>query len=163
MPISISNRRQTVYTFAGATLGLGTVLWVLSLTSCRAAESKAHTLPFAPCPDSPNCVSTVADPDDNVHYMAPLTYQGAVTDVHAKLLAIIEKLPRTTVIEQRTNYLHVEFRSLIFRFVDDVEFYIDENAGLVHFRSASRLGYSDLGVNRKRMEKIGELLRKSGA
>jgi len=51
-------------------------------------------------------------------------------------------------------YLHVEFRSTLFRFVDDVEFVIDEPQGLIHIRSASRVGYSDLGANRKRMEKI---------
>jgi len=59
-------------------------------------------------------------------------------------------------VEQTGDYLRVEFRSFLFRFCDDVEFYYDRRSGLVHFRSASRVGHSDLGVNRRRMEQIRE-------
>jgi uncharacterized protein (DUF1499 family) len=55
---------------------------------------------------------------------------------------------------EQGNYLHVEMRSLMFRFVDDVEFSLAASAGLIHVRSASRVGYSDFGVNRKRVERI---------
>lgn len=71
-----------------------------------------------------------------------------------RLTEIIRALPRTTVRENGANYMHAEFRSRFMGFVDDVEFYVDPEAGRVHFRSASRLGYSDLGVNRDRMEQI---------
>jgi len=83
-----------------------------------------------------------------------MAFEGSTADAKAKLLQIINELPRTTVVEDRADYLHVEFRSLIFRFVDDVEFSIDGANHVVHFRSAARLGYSDLGVNRKRMQTI---------
>lgn len=63
-------------------------------------------------------------------------------------------MPRTRIRRDEAAYLHAEFRSLIFRFVDDVEFLLDADAGVIHVRSASRLGYSDLGVNRRRVEAI---------
>ncbi len=112
------------------------------------------TSPFAPCPDSPNCVSSQADPSDEIHYMAALPYSGSVVAAKEKLLAIVKSQPRTTIVTEEDTYLHVEYRSLIFRFVDDVEFSIEQETHLIHFRSASRLGHSDLGVNRKRMAKI---------
>lgn len=106
------------------------------------------------CPDSPNCVSTLSPQHDNIHYIAPLSFSGDVTAAKSRLLAIINKMPRTKIIVDKADYLHVEFRSRLFRFVDDVEFVMDEAAQLIHFRSASRLGYGDMGVNRKRMEEI---------
>lgn len=142
------------------TVSIASLVLLLAASACQAASVDSTLDPasgrFAPCPESPNCISSQADPTDETHYMAPLPYTGTVAATKQKLLALIEALPRTTIVEERDNYLHVEFRSLIFRFVDDVEFYIDEAAGVVHFRSASRLGYSDMGVNRKRMTEITE-------
>ncbi len=112
------------------------------------------TKQLAPCPASPNCVCTQAEQSDQIHYIQPLTYTGAATAAKARLLAIVKGLPRATIIADSDDYLHVEFRSLVFRFVDDVEFVLDDNAKRINFRSASRLGHSDLGVNRKRMEAI---------
>ena len=114
----------------------------------------ATTKQLAACPDSPNCVCTQADPSDQIHCIQPLTYTGAASAAMARLLAMIKALPRATIITNSENYLHVEFRSLVFRFVDDVEFVLDDQAKHINFRSASRLGHSDLGVNRKRMEAI---------
>jgi len=71
-----------------------------------------------------------------------------------RLLAIVRSLPRTDVVTRTESYLHVEFTSFLFRFVDDVEFLVDDNAKVIHVRSASRLGKSDLGVNGQRIEKI---------
>jgi uncharacterized protein (DUF1499 family) len=65
-------------------------------------------------------------------------------------------MPRTNIVSEKKSLIHVEFTSEIFRFVDDVEFYF-EDPGIIHFRSASRLGHSDLGVNRERMENIRQL------
>jgi uncharacterized protein (DUF1499 family) len=70
------------------------------------------------------------------------------------LKALIASLPRTRLIEEDGEYLHYEFTSLLIRFVDDVEFVFDEGSKTIHFRSASRVGYGDLGVNRRRMENI---------
>jgi uncharacterized protein (DUF1499 family) len=107
---------------------------------------------LAACPTSPNCVSSQA-PDDG-HRVAPLTYTGPVGDAMKKLTAIVRSLPRTAVVTDTGTYLHVEFTSALFRFTDDVEFLADDAAKVIHVRSASRLGYSDLGVNRKRIETI---------
>ena len=71
----------------------------------------------------------------------------------------LAQLPRTEVKTEEANYLHAESTSLIMRYVDDVEFFFDEPAGLIHFRSASRSGYSDLGVNRRRMQSIANRLQ----
>jgi uncharacterized protein (DUF1499 family) len=105
-----------------------------------------------PCPSSPNCVSSQAT--DEAHRVAPLVYAGSVDDAMNRLKAIIQSLPRTAVITDTGAYLHVEFTTALFRFVDDVEFLADDSAKIIHVRSASRLGKSDLGVNRKRVELI---------
>ena len=73
------------------------------------------------------------------------------------LVAVIESMRRTKIVTMTDDYLHVEFRSLVFRFVDDVEFYFDDRGKTIHLRSASRVGHSDLGVNRKRVERIREV------
>lgn len=70
------------------------------------------------------------------------------------LKTTVAGLPRTKLIEEDDTYLHYECTSLFLRFVDDVEFVFDDEAKLIHFRSASRTGYGDLGVNRRRMEDI---------
>ncbi|MCG8570657.1 MAG: DUF1499 domain-containing protein [Spirochaetes bacterium] len=111
-----------------------------------------------PCPDSPNCVSTFAE--DEEHQISPIFYRDSLIEVKKKILATIEKMPRTTIITVEENYIHVEFRSKIMRFVDDVEFLIDDQNKIIHFRSASRLGYSDMGVNRERMEQFRILFMK---
>tara|TARA_B100000686_G_scaffold338940_1_gene412207 strand:+ start:758 stop:1003 length:246 start_codon:yes stop_codon:yes gene_type:complete len=74
-----------------------------------------------------------------------------------KVLALIAQMPRARIILNKKKFIHVEFTSKIFGFVDDVEFYFDKD-GVISFRSASRLGYSDLGVNRERMESIRKRL-----
>lgn len=109
---------------------------------------------FAPCPNSPNCVSTQTPTDDKIHAIEPIAYTGSLVAANQRLLAILQALPRTTLIMIEADYIYVEFRSRLWRFVDDVEFYFDETQHQIHFRSASRLGQGDLGVNRKRMEEI---------
>lgn len=88
--------------------------------------------------------------------MAPLPYRVDRETSRRLVLAIVRAMPRTTVVTEEDLYLHVEFRSRVFGFVDDVEFGFDDGDALIHFRSASRTGYSDLGVNRKRMTAISE-------
>lgn len=110
---------------------------------------------LSPCPNSPNCVSTQAG--DSRHRIQAFPFSGTVTKAKEKLLQVIESFPRTQIVFNEGNYLHIIFTSSIFRFKDDVEFYFDEGHQRVEFRSASRVGYSDLGANRKRMEKIRSL------
>jgi uncharacterized protein (DUF1499 family) len=109
-----------------------------------------------PCPSSPNCVSTQAQ--DESHAIAPFRYQRTRAEAKEALKAIIRSLPRTKLVEEDDTYLHYEFTSLLLRFVDDVEFLFDDEAKTIHFRSASRTGYGDLGVNRRRMEEIRTLI-----
>lgn len=107
---------------------------------------------LAPCPDSPNCVSTFAT--DEQHAIEPLTFTGETAVARERLLTIINQDPLATLVRNTDDYIHAEYRSALWRFIDDVEFLIDEETGTVHFRSASRLGYSDMGANRERMETI---------
>ena len=109
---------------------------------------------LAPCPESPNCVSTEAQAADRRHAIAPLTYAGPAAAALARLRAVVEARPRTEVVAADGGYLHVTFRSLVFRFVDDVQLVVDEATETIRFRSASRVGHSDLGANRRRMERI---------
>lgn len=108
------------------------------------------------CPSSPNCVSTLAK--DERHAIAPLRYRKSRAEAKEALKEVLRSLPRTKLVEEDESYLHYEFTSLIMRFVDDVEFLFDDETKTVHFRSASRTGYGDLGVNRKRMEEIRSLV-----
>lgn len=114
----------------------------------------ARTLP--PCPSSPNCVSTQAT--DQGHAIDPIRYRKARAEAKEALKQAIRSLPRVILVEEDESYLHYEFTSLLFRFVDDVEFVFDDTTKTLHFRSASRTGYGDLGVNRKRMEEIRRLV-----
>lgn len=108
-----------------------------------------------PCPDKPNCVSSQADPSDQSHWIAPLQYQGAPSEAKSRLLSRIRNTPGTTVVEETDTYFRVECRSRLFGFVDDFEVYFPSGEpGVIHVRSASRVGHSDLGVNRKRVESL---------
>jgi uncharacterized protein (DUF1499 family) len=109
-----------------------------------------------PCPSSPNCVSTRAQ--DESHAIAPYRYRTSKAEAKEVLKTTIRSLPRTKLTEEDDTYLHYEFTSFLFRFVDDVEFVLDDETKTIHFRSASRTGYGDLGVNRRRMEELRSLL-----
>ena len=113
---------------------------------------------FYPCPNSPNCVSTFAT--NKQHKIDPIVYTGSLSEAKEKILKIVSSLKRSKVIANENNYIHVEFRTAIFRFVDDVEFLFDDSEKIIHFRSRARLGYSDMGVNKKRMETISEMFIK---
>ena len=106
-----------------------------------------------PCPSSPNCVSSAHGADQD-HFVAPLRYQDTRDQAKTRLLTILHSLPRTTIVEDEEWYVHAECTSLVFRFVDDVEFWFDEREPIIHVRSASRIGHSDFGVNRRRVETI---------
>lgn len=110
---------------------------------------------LTPCPSTPNCVSSKSE--DLEHYIEPLVYEG---DGITRLKELITQQPRTRIIAESDNYLYAQFTSQWLGFVDDVEFYLNPSeAGVIEVRSTSRLGESDLGVNRKRIETLRELLR----
>lgn len=108
------------------------------------------TLPA--CPDSPNCVSSLSV--DEAHAIKPFSYEGTPTEAWGRLKAAVLSGKRVTLIKDTGTYLHVEVRSLIFQFTDDVEFLLQDGDKLIHVRSASRAGHSDFGVNRRRVEQI---------
>ena len=115
---------------------------------------------LAPCPSTPNCVCSQSE--DAEHKIEPLTYKSTPEVAFTQLKQAIASQPRTKIITESPNYLYAEFTSAIMKFVDDVEFYLDEDAKVIHVRSASRLGQSDLGVNRKRIETIRAKLQELG-
>ena len=113
---------------------------------------------FAPCPSSPNCVSTKAPPDDAEHRAEPIPFSGEVDGAVAAVLAVLGEAKRTEIREQDGTYVRAVVTSAVLRFKDDVEFEVDDAAKVIHYRSASRVGHSDLGVNRKRMDEMSAQL-----
>ena len=127
----------------------------LLLAACageRPANLGAKDGRLASCPASPNCVSSQAV--DERHRIAPLAFSGDPDAAFARLKQVLIRRKDSTVIEEQTGYLRVELRTTFF--VDDSEFLLDRERQVIQVRSASRLGYSDLGKNRSRMEEIRE-------
>jgi uncharacterized protein (DUF1499 family) len=121
------------------------------------AESSASVpARLKPCPDSPNCVSSFSS--DPRHAVAPIAFSGSTSETRRKLWEVIRAMPRTHIVRDEKTYLHVEFTSAVFRFVDDVEFLFNEELQQIDVRSASRVGYWDMGANRKRIEEIRRMM-----
>lgn len=112
---------------------------------------------LAPCPDSPNCVSSQALADSQ--RIAPLTYPGSSVAAFETLIDILEGDPAVRIVEARDGYIHAEFRSRLMGFVDDAEFWWQQPGRAIEVRSASRLGYADFGVNRDRIERLRTMLQ----
>lgn len=121
------------------------------------------------CPSSPNCV--VSQDGDEKHIIEPIAYKGDYppgtlrdrNQAKETLLKVLSVVPRTKIIEDTGNYIHAESTSRMFKFVDDVEFYFPEDENIIQVRSASRVGESDLGVNRRRIEQIRLAMEDLGA
>lgn len=120
--------------------------------ACSGRRSGPSTDILSPCTDSPNCVSSLSS--DPRHKVAPIAYTGSSAEARQHLLDVIRTMPRARIVADDGPYLRVEFTSTVFRFVDDVEFYIDAAQKFIQVRSASRVGYWDLGANRRRVEDI---------
>jgi len=114
---------------------------------------------LATCGRRLNCVSSQADPADARRYVAPIPFKGDAQAALSAARKAVERMRRATVIRQEGNYLHAEFRSKLMGFVDDVELMFDERAGVLHLRSASRLGRRDFNVNRERVEALRARLK----
>jgi len=113
-----------------------------------------------PCPDSPNCVSS--DATDEGHHVAPFLIASGRDDLWHAVAQILGGMPRTRVVEHSDTYLRAEARSAVFRFVDDVELELRQQDGVIAVRSASRVGHSDLGANRRRVEGLRGRLVEAG-
>lgn len=111
---------------------------------------------LAPCGSAPNCVSSQAQ--DKKHYVEPLSFTVATDMSRRALLDVLAQMPGAKIVSEEPLYIHAEFMSKTMKFVDDVEFLVDPLSSIIHVRSGSRLGYSDMGVNRKRVEDIRKRL-----
>ena len=113
-----------------------------------------------PCPSAPNCV--VSQDADQDHAIAPIAYTGSREDARELLTKVLGVVPRTEIVTQQENYIRVKSTSRMMGFVDDTEFYLPEDEPVIHVRAAARLGESDLGVNRRRLEQIRFALQDLG-
>ena len=135
----------------------------LFITACSSAHKDVARIvngKLLPCPSSPNCVSSQAkDPE---HKTDAIRFEKKqVTDLHQTILDVLKRMDRATVVSAKPNHIHAVFTTKLFRFKDDVDFLIDADNGLIHIRSASRTGYSDFGVNGKRVETIRKQIKES--
>jgi uncharacterized protein (DUF1499 family) len=143
----------------GALILLAAVALTLEVTMPFSAKAGSR---LAPCPDSPNCVSSLAD--DGRHTIAPLPlpmHRSPEQSLEG-LKQILGGMKRTRIVTAEGDYLHAEFRTLL-GFVDDLEVEIDRSLDVFQVRSASRLGYWDLGVNRRRLESIRRAFESRGS
>ncbi len=131
------------------------VAFLLFLSSCAGTrpDNLGYTNgKFIDCPKSPNCVWSQTS--EGKAAIDPISFKGNLQVAQQKLIQLIESDFKATMVKHEGPYIQYEFKAMMF--VDDVEFYFDEKRRLIHFRSASRKGHSDMGANRRRMEKIRE-------
>ncbi|MGL1892604.1 MAG: DUF1499 domain-containing protein [Spirochaetaceae bacterium] len=131
------------------------LLLLILITGCASISPKLgiENGLFAECPDSPNCVSSMAK--DEKFYIKPIIALGTSIEINRQIINILNQIKSADIIINEDYYIRAEYNSKIFGFVDDVEFYFPKTKTeeiIIHIRSASRLGYSDMGVNRKRVE-----------
>ena len=115
---------------------------------------------LAACPSSPNCVSS--DAVDSNHHIEPFQLATSPVEAWRTTQDLVATLPRTKIVTAEDDYLHAECRSSLFGFVDDLELHLRPEDRIIAIRSAARLGYSDFGVNRKRLERLRSELNKKG-
>jgi uncharacterized protein (DUF1499 family) len=131
------------------------MLLIMSLFGCSSNHSYnlgVRNGTLSPCPDSPNCCSSQSIDKD--HFIEPLPYKETQQLALEKMITLIQGMKRAKIVTATDNYLHAQFTSAFFRFVDDVELYFEDVTKTIHMRSAARSGYYDFGVNRKRLEAI---------
>jgi uncharacterized protein (DUF1499 family) len=129
---------------------------LLTFLSCASNPLEVQLVDgrLRPCPESPNCVSS--ESDNASSRIEPLTFQGLPEKAWGDLKEAIRDMGGK-IQEEHDGYLWATFTTKLFRFVDDVEFRMVSSDGIIHVRSGSRVGYSDLGVNRRRVEKLRTL------
>jgi uncharacterized protein (DUF1499 family) len=134
--IYLSSSDQPLFAFSGSTP-----------TNLGITDGKLAT-----CLTTSNCVSSQAT--DPQHYIAPIPYKSSTPEAYTQVKQLLESQKRTQIITQTDNYIYATATSHLMGFVDDVEFYFNPETKLIDVRSASRIGESDLGVNRQRIEQI---------
>ncbi|HSQ14654.1 MAG TPA: DUF1499 domain-containing protein [Candidatus Deferrimicrobium sp.] len=139
------------------------VILVMPLFSCagtRPSNLGVKDSRLAPCPSSPNCVSS--DDADAAHLIPSFQLAVPAADAWRAVRSTVAGLPRTKIVTETDDYLHAECSSAFFGFVDDLELHLRPAQNLIAARSAARLGKSDFGVNRQRVENLRALLVKQG-
>lgn len=137
-------------------LGLG--FWSMACQGTRPEGLGVQGGLLQECPDKPNCVCSQSAKAD--HKIESLPRKGSPQDSMQRLVQVVQAMKGSRIVEQKDDYLYVEFTSALLRFVDDVEFYFPAAKNVIEVRSASRIGRSDFGVNRKRVEAIRQALEK---
>ncbi len=128
------------------------VSFILNVVFSKRPEEVGTGADLAPCPQSPNCITSYAPPT-HPHHVHPLSYTDDRAAAQARLLKVLKRQPRLTIIVEEVGYIYAEAHTPVFRFVDDIEFVFDDTEKVIHLRSASRLGRGDLGMtNRTRVE-----------
>lgn len=140
-----------LYTFLGLVFIIGLYFVALSISSRKQPDLGMLNDQLRACPASPNCVCSERQTEGA--FVEPLTVTTTVADAWRNARqAIVEN--GGDIVTERDGYLHAQFVTPLMRYVDDVELRIDENNRLIHIRSASRVGHSDMGANRARVAKI---------
>ena len=152
-----SSRFLVIARYLLLSLGILTIALLLGgqmglLSGKRPVGLGAQNGQLKPAPSTRNCVSSQATSD--YHKIAPLAYTGDPQAAFDRLKGVVNAMPRAMIISSKPGYLYAEYTTKLLGFVDDVEFYLDEKAGVIQVRSASRLGREDFGVNRARIETI---------
>ena len=142
--------------------GKWVIIMMLIISGCSDGQAPVNVDlrkgQLAPCPDSPNCVSSQAE--NQSRWVHPLRYESERARARAQLLAVLNGMERVEIVQADETYIHAQFRSAVFGLVDDVEFLFDL-PGFIQVRSASRFGYYDFGDNRERVEDIRVRLAKA--
>lgn len=136
---------------------------LILLTSCVGISPELGVVngKLTKCPTTPNCVNSMVI--DDVCFIQPIITTDSKEEIKNNIIDIINEFDNTNIIKVEDNYIRVEFKSIFFKFVDDVEFYFPDtklSEIIIHVRSASRIGQSDLGVNRRRIENIRSMYNK---
>ena len=133
-------------------------LMIFMISGCSAVRSRdAASTPLSVCPESPNCVTTEAP--DNQNKIDVFHLKGDFTKNWPEIQHVVAALPRSTVVKADETYLHATFKSRVFRFIDDLELFLNPSTGIISIRSAARTGYWDFGVNRRRVEQLRHALQ----
>jgi uncharacterized protein (DUF1499 family) len=137
-------------------MGLWMVFLLIGVGAFTEEKDEMMKSKLAPCPNSPNCVSSLSD--DSKSAIQPLFFSYSMSDAQKSIRELILSMPRVRITEDEPGYIHAEFTSKFFKFIDDVEFVLNAETQRIDYRSGSRTGYYDFGVNRRRLEAIRDRL-----
>lgn len=130
---------------------------LLACSSGKSPETRITNGNLLPCPTTPNCVSSQAKDED--HHVAPIPIPAdKAGNIRQILVDALMSIKGVVIVENSESHIHAIFKTKLLRFKDDVDFFIDRKNGMIHLRSASRIGHSDFGVNRKRVEKLRKII-----